>query len=613
MKRRPSNRAHRRKLIALTLLAGVGALAAGLPAFGQQAPESLLPPGFGDPVPPPAPNQPEAPQPAPIDPGAPPAGAAAGGIPTLAPAPPTPEELAALEEKEKEEAEEYELPDEARRPIEIVGPLRPENGGLAFTAWGTADGRYLSTLMRRVDAPIASRWASILLRRALLSEVPTPRAIAAADWVADRAWLLLRRGEADAARSLVQRIDTDRYTPRLYAVAAQVALATGDPAAFCPLVAGASSEEPSWVMAGAICSGLAGDAATAGAIIDRVRDRNIARGADVLLAEKVVGAGTGGRRAINIEWEGVNQLTSWRFGMASATGVAIPDQLFGTVGPHVRAWQARNALYPLETRIAAARIGAAIGVFSSASLVDLYSLQADAIDPAELSTTPAGRLGAAFAGDSTAVRIDAIRTLWDQPANAREDYAAHILTARAAARLQPSADLSAEAGGLIGSMLSAGIDRRAARWAGVVNAMGGAESDQPWALLAVGAPGNAVAASIGRFDEYADRAGTEGAHRARLLLAALAGLGKVDAATAQQSAQRLGMVLTVDNRWSQALELAVSRNQPGTVALLAAAGMQTGDWRGVPPQHLYLILSALRRTGQEAIARMIAAEAVMRA
>jgi hypothetical protein len=40
--------------------------------------------------------------------------------------------------------------------------------------------------------------------------------------------------------------------------------------------------------------------------------------------------------------------------------------------------------------------------------------------------------------------------------------------------------------------------------------------------------------------------------------------------------------------------------------------MQTTTWEGVPPVFLYHIIGALRRTGQEAAARMIAAEAISR-
>jgi hypothetical protein len=60
------------------------------------------------------------------------------------------------------------------------------------------------------------------------------------------------------------------------------------------------------------------------------------------------------------------------------------------------------------------------------------------------------------------------------------------------------------------------------------------------------------------------------------------------------------------------IQAAARSNQPGTVALLAGTGMQTADWRGVPPEHLYQIVAALRRVGLDYEARMIAAEAMSR-
>jgi hypothetical protein len=40
--------------------------------------------------------------------------------------------------------------------------------------------------------------------------------------------------------------------------------------------------------------------------------------------------------------------------------------------------------------------------------------------------------------------------------------------------------------------------------------------------------------------------------------------------------------------------------------------MQADDWSGVPPEHLYRIMRALRQVGMEFEARMIAAEALTR-
>src|SRR5205807_1198264 len=81
----------------------------------------------------------------------------------------------------------------------------------------------------RMATPIASRWAHIALRNALLAKAHAPRDVNPIDWVAERAWLLLRMGEADAARILVSGVDTDRFTPKMVQVAVQSALANADP------------------------------------------------------------------------------------------------------------------------------------------------------------------------------------------------------------------------------------------------------------------------------------------------------------------------------------------------------------------------------------------------
>src|SRR3546814_6934675 len=134
------------------------------------------------------------------------------------------EELEALEE-ELDLPEPIEIPDASRRPIDLVGPLGPREWGLGVGAFGDANGRYLSTLMRRLDAPLPSRWTQILLRRALLSRVPAPSFVHPVDWVAERAWLLLRMGEADGARMLTQAVDVDRFTSKMFAISVQTALA----------------------------------------------------------------------------------------------------------------------------------------------------------------------------------------------------------------------------------------------------------------------------------------------------------------------------------------------------------------------------------------------------
>jgi hypothetical protein len=592
----------------LLLLGGAAAVAFALPAAGQrdQSPESILPPGFGEqPAPPPAPKADEPPEN-----GAEPAAPPETRQPSAAPAGPQESGVVAVESAETlptealvEAPPAIEIPEESRRPTDVVGPLQPGNWGLGYGEFGGANGVFLASLMRRLDAPLPSRWESILLRRALLSQIPAPAGLNEVDWVAERAWLLLRMGEADAARMLVQAVDVDRYTPRMFTVAVQVALATADPAALCPLVAPGRlvSDEPVWPLADAMCAALQGDSARASQLIDQARSRSGAGGIDLLLAEKVIGAGLNTRRAVTVQWDGVDSVNSWRFGLAAATGVKIPDALMNGAGPQVWAWQARAPMIPLDARLDAAQTAASLGVFSHASLVEIYSLLADQTDPSDLEETMAGRLRRAYSG-SVDDRVKAMNGLWEDKDPAGGRYARLILTATAAARIAPSASRTDRAGDLVASMMSAGLDSPAAGWGGVVGGMGD-DGDRAWSILAVGAPSPVVDTGTRRVQGFVDRAG---AQRGRLLVAALAGLGRLADPAA------MGVDPNPRSRWSHMIQAAARSNQPGTVALLAATGMQTADWRGVPPEHLYQIVAAMRRVGLDYEARMIAAEAMSR-
>lgn len=592
---------------------GSFALALALPVVAQQAPESLLPPGFGDaPEAPPA-SAPRAAQPAPgaaaapdgamVQPLLPPDGL----DPALAEAANaaeemTPEELAA--EKAK-----YDLPDSARRSLDRIGPLTPATHGFDPDSFGGQSGKFLATLMRETRAPITSRWASILLRRALLSATDTPRDIDGADWAAERAWLLLRMGEADSARLIVQSVDVDRFTPRLYAVAMETYLATADPAGLCPLSDGAlrTSKAPGWDMTRAMCPALSGDQGTASGALNQAQRRGVVRGVDYRLAEKIVGTGFNARRSVKIEWDGVDRLTAWRFGLATALNVEIPDALYATAGQHVRAWEARApALSPMRRR-PGVDIAARLGVLSSAALVGFYGqvgTEGDA--PADVADR-IDSLRAAYAGATVGARLDGMRNWWGDGAS--PDYLGLIATARAAAALPVSQADAQDAANLVASMMTAGYDRNAARWARAVGQLDGAGSAQFWALLAVGAPSAVVDIDAGRVGTYIEEAGSA---KGRMLIAALAGLSRLSAGDAQSLTQEQGVPTAANSRWARAIDAAAQRGEKATVALLAAVGMQGDSWAKLPPAHLYHVVSALHRVGLDPEARMIAAEAISR-
>jgi hypothetical protein len=601
------------------LLAGGAALLVAIPALSQdRRPESLLPPGFGDPqslpppekaTPVPRPPRQDTPrqtpeQTAPSNASTESVAETENGVETAGEGV---EEVPLDTSQLPRPANYFTVPRGLERPTDQIGPLQPGNFGFAPDAFGQGNGFLLRGLMRHMSAPLASRWASIVLRRALMSHLPAPAGLQPVDWAAERAALLLNMGEADGARALVEAVDFENYTPRMIEAASETALATADPAALCPLVGPARSlsQDQVWTLADGMCAALEGEAARASAIIDQMRDRN-GQSIDLQLAEKVVGVGAETRRAAELRWEGVSQITPWRFGLASATGAAIPPNLIGNAGPRIRAWLARAPMVPLAQRLSAASTAASIGVFSSHSLVEIYSLELDQTDPAEAAGTVGARLRTAWIEQDPGRRLEAMRSLWTESEAPVERQARLILTAGAAARIPASPDHVADAPNLIASMLSAGMDGEAARWGSVIEANGA--SDKAWALLALGAPRLNVAVDSGRIQAFVGADDSPGRRRGAMLVAALAGLGRISAEQAASAGFRPG----TGDVWTQAIDRAAQERSPGTVALLAGVGLQAADWNGVPPDYLFRIVSALRTVGMEFEARMIAAEAVAR-
>ena len=619
------NKMHMRiKHISLAAIS-LGALLASIPVLGQDSPESLLPPGFGEPAPAPAPRPaPAAPTPAP------------GSVPARSVAPQasdpssqtageqdvaeTGRDLPLLARDENGELDldalddvlqsQYELTAGERRSTDEIGLLTPQYRGLPNDAFGKEGGLYLTSLIKNLNGPILSRWGSILLRRTLLSKVVSPENINPADWTAERAWRLLRMGEADAARSLVLKVDGGNYTPRLYEVAMQAHLATADPAGICPLVeTGARvSDAPTWVMFRPICASFTGEQSRATSLLQQARRNKAATGIDYLLAEKTIGAGFEGRRAVSILWDDIEFFNNWRFGLGLATGVEPPDRLYEQAGRHVQGWRARAPMLPIASRMKAADTAAAIGVFSNQAMVDLYATAYDDPDTSDDQKAQASVLRQAYTNDTAESRLAAMRDLWNRSDNAFTRYSAKILTARAAAKIPPATALRDQSYDLIASMLTAGLDRSAIRWANIVE-----EGSDGWALLVVASPKNKSPVSYGALDDFSDADVSEDKLRSKFLLAAVAGLGRADQGAIADFADDLNVNLGRTTKWTKAIESASRRGEQGTVALLAAVGMQGRSWKAMSPLHLYHITQSLKRVGLEAEARMIAAEALTRA
>ena len=132
-------------------------------------------------------------------------------------------------------------------------------------------------------------------------------------------------------------------------------------------------------------------------------------------------------------------------------------------------------------------------------------------------------------------------------------------------------------------------------------------------MLALGAPTTqGLDLGGGRLGSFIGRDESAGKQRSALLVAGLAGLGRISTGAAGQLSQRHGLGLGGKSEWTRIIDGASMRRQAGTVALMAAVGMQAPGFESVPGYHLFHLTTALNRNGQDFAARMIAAEALSR-
>ena len=605
------------------LLAGAALVVSSALAIAQDAPESLLPPGFDRPAPKPArapaavvaaPAPASAPRTAgpvvqPIPGAAAPAAAGPVVLPSGLPsietlAAMTPEELdAALNLKPTDD-----IPPAARRALSHVGLLDEREGGLPSWQLGKQSPDLVRAALAGNRGRLVSRWGHILLRRALASRLDTPAGMDAAEFAALRAALLVRMGEGSAARLLVQDVDTANYSPLLTQAALDSYVATGDFTGICPAVElqGAASKDKPWQVVAAICDAFSGEGSRGLASLDRLTFYGAMPRVDMLLAQKYAGAAGNGRRAVTIEWNQVKDITPWRYAMTTAIGLQLPAELLKSAGPGYGLMAAQIPAMGLEARAAAADAAAACGILSSAAYVDLYAQIYDAAD----ATSDAGRRAAtlrdAYLGTTVSDRLTAIRAVWGADSDPTVQYGRQVLTAYAAARLPASSALAADAAPLLAAMLAAGLDRNALRWSPVVES-----GSEGWALLALAAPDSAPVAA-GPVDDFHQKDDSTDLRKSRFLVAGLAGLGRLPAATAQDLAKKYGFELDRPSRWTRAIDRAADYRNATLVALLAGLGMQGDGWDRMTARNLYHIVAALNRVGLSAEARMIAAEAVAR-
>ena len=597
-----------------------GAALALTSTLALAAPESLLPGQYDEPAPAPAPRPAPAPtaaapaqspgstavvQPLPgLDPGV------AEAQPPVA-LPPNFPSLAELEAMEPDEIDEllglkpkFDIPPAARRAVRQVGVIDAAEGGFAAGLLDNQPAELIRAALAANRGPLVSRWGHILLRRALVSRMDAPQGMDAVTFAALRAGLLNRMGEGDAARALVQDVDSANYDTALASAAFDAYLATGDVLGMCPvaLLKSTLRDDPEWMMTRWICAAYAGNGREAERQLQRMLYYGEAPRIDALLAQRFAGAAGEGRREVNIEWDGVDELTPWRFSLSRALGVELPAGLRGDAAARFDFADVMIPAVPLQDRVAAADRAGARGILSSSALVDLYS-QIFAEDVEGEARTRASTLREAYVAQDPAARLAAMQELWGNGG----DYGRVVLTAYAAARLPVSEALADDAGPIVGSMLAAGLDRNAMRWGTAVP-----EGSLAWALLALAQPQRQAQVGGGAVSGFIDDDDSDEQRKSKFLVAGLAGLGRLDAGSAASLSSQLDLDFDRESAWSSRIDRAAELDNPALVALLAGLGMQGSGWDKMTARHLYHIVRALDRVGLNAEARMIAAEAVAR-
>ncbi len=603
-----------------------GAALALTSTLALASPESLLPPVFENPAPTPTPRPTRvAPRPAAPVPGPAPTSTSAPVVQPL-PRPSTGEaepdfpstiparlpSIAELEKMSDEELDElfglkpkFDIPPGARRAVSEVGVMGTAEGGFAPRSLAGQPASLVRAALAGNRGPMVSRWGHILLRRALASRLDAPEGMDPVEFAALRAALLNRMGEPAVARWLAQDVDSANYNRALASAAFDAYLATGDIVGMCPVarLKGELREDGDWILAKSICAAFDGEARSAERDLNRALYRGTAPRIDVLLAQRFAGAAGEGRKAVNIEWNDVKDLTPFRLALSRALGVEIPESLVADADPALTRTDVLIPAAPLGRRAAAADLAARDGILSARAMIDLYGLVYTDPEVGGEAQDRAQTLRNAYIAAAPADRLEAIRTLW----GSERDYGRQVLTAYAAARLPVDKNLVDDPAPFIASMLTAGLDRNAMRWGAEVD-----EGSDAWALLALAQPDRTGGVNTGAVNSFADNDDSPGKRRAGFLIAGLAGLGRLDEGTARSAAQDLGFGLSRESRWTAAIDKAGEYGNQALVALLAGLGMQGTGWDRMTPRQLFHIVRALNRSGMGAEARMIAAEAVAR-
>ncbi len=497
------------------------------------------------------------------------------------------------------------------------GPL-PVGFGTGTDSWAGSRGALATELMRHLEAPLASRYGHIALRRLLMTKASLPAGADPLKFVAARAHLLLRMGEAEAAKMVIETVPVSVYDRGLFTVAAQVHLAAIDLAATCPLAQRAIvfSPDSQWPLLSAICSALQGDDSGAALGLDIAQQGGKVNKYDLSIAQQAVTAVAGGGRAGLAPWPVGGLFTSYRVGATYASGQSFPDQALISAPIAVQSWLARSAFVDAETRYKLGWTAAALGTMSAEEFISGWAARGAGLDPRVLAYRPEGLLQKAATATTTGARYNAMRQLWAMGKNERSRMAMWLITSDAAARFPLLPSQTAIAPDLLRSMLMGGRLKDARRWAPIVLASEGDALNKAWPLLYF--TDSQVIRPIPKLIEaWLDAQSGTGQNsdiinrRKQMLIASLEGLAPALLTGASISRSSRPDDVSAGSLFIKLAD-AARRHAKGEVLLLGSLAMGH-NWSDVSPGVLKAVLSAYHAVGLDSDARLIAAEAIIMA
>jgi hypothetical protein len=486
------------------------------------------------------------------------------------------------------------------------GGSLPGLHGHGPATWSRSNGGFATQLMLKLPAVTASRYQHIALRRLLLTPTKPPVGADPVKFLNARAHLLLRMGEVEAAKILLNTLPQNAFNRQSYAIAGQAHMAALDLPGACPLATRAIvfSPDAQWPLISGVCSALQGDEGGAALGLDIARQEGKVNRFDLMLAEQMVTALSGGGRGGEIAWPDKGKFTSYRVGGVYSSGQRFPRKALLGAPSVVQSWLARSGAIDSDTRWALAWTATARGVMSAAEFSSLWAVRGSLMDERARAYRPEGLYQRAFAAPKLSERQKAFGQLLGFGKSEAGRTAMWSLLAAPAAAYPLRTDQAGFAPNAVRAMIMGGRQTEALRWWPV--AANSKVAPQIWALLLAAHGDKSLPVSQGLADQWVDmQSGDSEGQRIKITFAVFQGLGYPLKAPLGKNPS-----LEDDGALFEKLADAVARKARGEVVLLSQLALGP-NWAGCDASLLYTILRAYHAVGLDAEARMLGAEAMI--